>query len=216
MDLKVFFPQSIPWEFHSPMIGKFNAYNVVSALAATYLLGYNWKKASQGFRNFKGIPGRLQSVPNPKGILAYVDFAHTDEALRKVLKQLRETIKKSPQARLICVFGCGGDRDAGKRRFMGKIAQQLADLCVVTSDNPRTEHPRKIIDEIISDINMAEGRVFIEEDRKKAIVRSANLAQKGDVVVVCGKGHEKFQIVGDQELPFSDYDILKECLQEDD
>jgi len=213
-DFKVRFPKSAPWVVNSPLVGRHNVYNTVAALATVYLLGFNWQRGAQALRKFTGIPGRLQHVPNSRGIHAFVDFAHTDEALRSVLTQMKTLGKKAGAGRLICVFGCGGDRDRGKRKFMGKVATELSRHVVVTSDNPRTEDAHKIIDDILDDRVVDNDNIFVEVDRDLAIAKAVSLCRKGDILVVAGKGHEKYQTIGVRKMRFDDVKILGEALNE--
>lgn len=198
-----------------PLVGRHNVYNSVAALATGVAAGASVETAAKGLSRFRGVPGRLERVQNSLDVHVFVDYAHTDDALRTVLtalKQIRE--KARHNNKIIVVFGCGGDRDRGKRPLMAKAAVEGADLVVITSDNPRTEDPVQIIQEISagiprSDLNKS---VFIEVDRKEAIRRAIGLAKSGDVVVIAGKGHEDYQIVGTQKFPFSDQLVAGEIL----
>ena len=151
---------------------------------------------------FQSVPGRLEQVP---GAPVFVDFAHTGDALENVLKALREVAK-----RVIVVFGCGGNRDPGRRTAMAQVAEKWADVSIVTSDNPRNEDPQQIIREIVA---AYQNKPHIEPDRKKAIALALRMAQRDDVVLIAGKGHEKVQIVGAQSTPFDDVLVAKEELQ---
>lgn len=213
--LKLYFPNNQSLEMRSPLIGEYNAYNVVAALASVYLLRMNWKKAASMFHSFLGIPGRLERVANNREIDIFVDFAHSEDSLRRVLHLLKSLQERKDQ-RLVVVFGCGGDRDKGKRRFMGKVARQWADLVVVTSDNPRSEDPDTIIEEILEDMTQIGDVVVVEKDRKKALGRGLALCNKGDTLVICGKGHEKFQEIKGKKIPFDDVVLLRELLISDD
>jgi UDP-N-acetylmuramoyl-L-alanyl-D-glutamate--2,6-diaminopimelate ligase len=148
------------------------------------------------------VAGRLQMLRRPHCPLVVIDYAHTPDALEKVLETLRGVL--GMQGRLICVFGCGGDRDPGKRPLMGEIATRLADLAVVTSDNPRSENPRAIIDEIVAG---AHANHWTEPDRANAIYRAIREADEQDVVLLAGKGHEAYQEIAGRRLPFSDADV---------
>jgi UDP-N-acetylmuramyl-tripeptide synthetase len=154
------------------------------------------------------VPGRLERIPNPHGILAFVDYAHTDDALTNVLTTLREVRKR----RLIVVFGCGGDRDRSKRPLMGAVATALADQVIVTSDNPRSEDPSAIIAEIMAGVGHA-SHVQAVVDREQAIARAAALAQPGDLLLVAGKGHENYQEIGKTVAPFDDREVLHRYLR---
>jgi len=154
----------------------------------------------------EGVPGRLERVRNTKGVSVFIDYAHTPDALKKVL----EMLNRLKQGRLILIFGCGGDRDTAKRPIMGNIASRLADFTIITSDNPRSEDPKKIIQEIRGGFS---GNSFnIIEDRKKAIFEGIKLAGKDDVLLVAGKGHEDYQIIGNQAFYFSDKEVIEESL----
>jgi len=209
--LRVFFPKNQTVDFFSPLVGEYNAYNAVAALASIYLLNFNWRKAASHLKHFTGIPGRLERVPNNRGLNLFVDFAHSEDSLRRVLSTLK-ALGKTNDNKLVLVFGCGGDRDRGKRRFMGKVAQDLADYTVVTSDNPRFEDPETIIGEILEDFIQTEATIFIEKDRKRAIEKGLSACEKGDIFLVCGKGHEKFQIFEDKKIPFDDVVVIREAL----
>jgi UDP-N-acetylmuramoyl-L-alanyl-D-glutamate--2,6-diaminopimelate ligase len=186
----------------SALIGKFNLANTLAAIGACISLGLSLNEIETGIKTFKGVPGRMTpiSVPN-QDILIYVDYAHTPDALKSVLT----TIKTTVQNRLMCVFGCGGDRDRTKRSQMGKIVAKYADWAIVTSDNPRTEDPSKIIDEIMAGI-LADGglRYKVEPDRAKAIENTILKAKPGDTIVIAGKGHEDYQIIGTEKTYFDD------------
>lgn len=192
--------------FHSPLIGRHNIYNVVGALGCLYVLGYDLTAAVEPLTQFLGVPGRLQALKSPSGIHAFVDYAHTPDAVEQVLKSLRNEMDE--KARLLCVFGCGGDRDKGKRPLMAKAAVAASDHVVVTSDNPRSENPQTIVDEILTGVP-ARDAVTVELDRAKAIEKAVQMAKPGDVVLVAGKGHEDYQILGDKKTHFSDYEQIQ-------
>jgi UDP-N-acetylmuramoyl-L-alanyl-D-glutamate--2,6-diaminopimelate ligase len=187
------------YPFSWELIGRFNVYNCLAALSTGILYGIPIEKALPILSSFKTAPGRLERVPNKKGIHIFVDYAHTDDALRNVLETLRE-IKKG---RLITVFGCGGNRDKDKRPKMGSVAEKLSDVIVVTSDNPRNEEPKSITDEILKGLtNPAKAHVIL--DRQEAISSSIKMAKKDDVVLIAGKGHETYQIFAHQTVSFDD------------
>ncbi len=189
----------------SPLIGMFNASNILAAALSGYATGISHRAIKEGIENLKGVPGRLERVANDRGIPVFVDYAHTPDAIRNVLSLLGR-LKKG---RLIVVFGCGGNRDAAKRPIMGALASHLADEVIITSDNPRNEDPGQIIAEIIGG---AEGKRYrVIEDRRDAIFESIRTARPDDVVLVAGKGHEDYQIVGDNILHFSDREVVEEC-----
>lgn len=188
-----------------PLLGEHNVYNFVSTLFVCEILKIPVERAIKAFESFKGIPGRLQRVHEIDKKNVFVDFAHTPDALAKVIETIRElrTEIKS-KCRIITVFGCGGDRDATKRPIMGKIAEEKSDLVVVTSDNPRTEDPEAIIDQIRVGFRTTKDK-FFEVNRSLAIRKAIELAKDGDVILILGKGHETYQIIGDKKWPFDDY-----------
>src|SRR5579871_6505847 len=191
-------------EVRSPLLGEINLLNILGASAVSVALGIETDAVAEGLRRCPGAPGRLEAVPGPPGATVLVDYAHKPDALEAVLGALRAL---GPQ-RLICVFGCGGDRDRGKRPLMGEIAGRLADLAILTSDNPRTEDPLKIIAAVEAglretglprierdDVDRRRG-YLVEPDRRAAIALALTLARAGDAIVIAGKGHEDYQIVG--------------------
>jgi UDP-N-acetylmuramoyl-L-alanyl-D-glutamate--2,6-diaminopimelate ligase len=186
--------------------GRFNVENVLGAFAAGRLLGIDDETIAAGIESLDGVPGRFEAVDEGQPFTVLVDYAHTPEALENVLRAARDL----DSGRLICVFGCGGDRDRGKRPVMGRIAGELADVAIVTSDNPRSEDPRAIIDEIVAG---AEGDLEIEPDRREAIARAVEEAKPGDVVLIAGKGHEQGQQFRDRTVPFDDREVAREALR---
>ncbi|MDP5065209.1 MAG: UDP-N-acetylmuramoyl-L-alanyl-D-glutamate--2,6-diaminopimelate ligase [Haliea sp.] len=185
--------------------GAFNLANVLAALSCAVLLGGEFPAVLRAASSLSAVPGRMQSVPNDFGLQVVVDYAHTPDALEKALQALRPQV----QGRLIVVFGCGGDRDPGKRPVMGRLASAAADQVVLTSDNPRGEDPLAILREIERG---CEGAVRVVVDRREAIAFAVREAQAGDCVLIAGKGHETYQIVGSQRLPFSDVDAAVQAL----
>jgi len=183
--------------FRVAIPGRFNVSNALCAIGITRGLGVPDRQAAAGLAELHNVPGRMEHF-SAGGIDAIVDYAHTPDALENVLRSVRETTR----GRLIVVFGCGGDRDRGKRPQMGAVAAKLADYTLVTSDNPRTEDPQSIIDEILPGIGNAPHEAV--PDRATAIERAVEAARAGDVVVIAGKGHETYQIVGTTTLPFDD------------
>jgi len=206
-------------ELSSPMLGRINAYNILAASATLLELGTEPEKVRQGVAALKQVPGRMELVPNDKGFLVLVDYAHTPDALENVVKIAKELNVK----RLILVFGCGGDRDRKKRPEMGEIGVRNAELAVVTSDNPRTEDPRAIIEEIVAGIkptgvkrlaksgNNARG-YMVEPDRRAAIELALASASPGDCVLIAGKGHEDYQIIGTTKIHFDDREEVRRVL----
>jgi len=193
-------------ELETQLRGRFNVENVLGAVAAARLLGIEDDAIARGVRELRGVPGRFEAVDEGQPFAVLVDYAHTPDSLENVLRTARDLA----QNRLICVFGCGGDRDRGKRPLMGRIASELADLAIVTSDNPRSEEPDAIIGEIVAG---AAGEIEVEPDRREAIARAIDAAQEGDVVVIAGKGHEQGQQFADRTVPFDDRDVAREALR---
>jgi UDP-N-acetylmuramoyl-L-alanyl-D-glutamate--2,6-diaminopimelate ligase len=185
--------------------GRFNVENVLGAVSAARLLGIDDDAIAYGVRELRGVPGRFEAVDEGQPFAVLVDYAHTPDSLENVLRTARDLA----QARVICVFGCGGDRDRGKRPLMGRIASELADVAIVTSDNPRSEEPEAIIAEILEGTNGAE----VEPDRREAIARAIGEAEEGDVVVIAGKGHEQGQQFADRTIPFDDREVAREALR---
>lgn len=194
--------------FESPLIGKFNVYNMLAALGALLSLGLTLEQLKTPIQKFQQVPGRLQKIDSPLGFSIYVDFAHTDKALENVLLTLRPLTK----GKLIVVFGCGGDRDQKKRPLMGAVASLYADTIVLTSDNPRSEDPFHIIQEIMSGA-FSQKKCFVEVDRKKAIEKAIEMAKEEDSVLIAGKGHEMTQIFKDRHIAFSDALVAAQALE---
>ena len=186
--------------------GRFNVGNALAAMAGARLLGVDDDAVARGIEAVGGVPGRFESVDEGQPFTVIVDYAHTPDSLENVLATAREL----SSGRVICVFGCGGDRDRGKRPVMGRIAGELADLPIVTSDNPRSEDPRAIIEEIAAG---AEGELEVVPDRRQAIARAIESAEPGDVVVIAGKGHEQGQQFRDRTVPFDDREVAREALR---
>jgi UDP-N-acetylmuramoyl-L-alanyl-D-glutamate--2,6-diaminopimelate ligase len=190
----------------SPMVGLFNVSNILAASLFGVAAGIPADEIARGIEGLPGVPGRLERVRNNRGIHVFVDYAHTPDALKKTI----ETLNRIRSGRLIVVFGCGGDRDRAKRPVMGRIVAEMADFTVVTSDNPRTEAPGAIIEEIRSGINGT--AVAVIEDRRSAIGEALTMARTNDVVLIAGKGHEDYQIVGTTAYPFSDQAVVRELV----
>jgi UDP-N-acetylmuramoyl-L-alanyl-D-glutamate--2,6-diaminopimelate ligase len=182
----------------TPLIGNFNVLNTLAAIATAASLGAGIRDSVQAMANAPQIPGRLQRVAVQKNYQVFVDYAHTDDALANVLKTLREL----RPSRLICVFGCGGDRDRAKRPKMGSVAGSLSDLAIVTTDNPRSEDPDQIIQEILAGMNGSNPTVI--PDRAEAIQSAIGFAREGDVILIAGKGHENYQEIQQERHPFDD------------
>jgi UDP-N-acetylmuramoyl-L-alanyl-D-glutamate--2,6-diaminopimelate ligase len=193
-----------------PLPGRYNVANVLAAVGAALALGIEPERSLPALEGCPPIPGRMEPVGTGGAIRVLVDFAHTPDALENALKALREIAP----ARLILVFGCGGDRDRLKRPLMGEIASRLADFTVITSDNPRSEDPGEIIAEIARGIPASRGNYSVCPEREAAIREAVSLAAGGDIVLIAGKGHEEKQIFADREVPFSDRRAAEAALAE--
>jgi len=199
------------------MLGRHNASNLLGTLAVLLTGGVPLRRAVAALAALKPLPGRLQRLGGGAQPLVFVDYAHTPDALKNALTTLRELLTDESritnhESRLICVFGCGGDRDRGKRPQMGRVAARLADRVVVTSDNPRSEEPGHIIGDIVAGVRGGAGGVEIEPDRRAAILRAVAGARRGDIVLVAGKGHEAYQEVRGARHSFSDAAVAREAL----
>jgi UDP-N-acetylmuramoyl-L-alanyl-D-glutamate--2,6-diaminopimelate ligase len=193
-------------ELRTKLRGRFNVENVLAAVAVSRLLGVDNDAIAAGVAALDGVPGRFEAVEAGQPFAVVVDYSHKPDALENVLRTARELAR----SRVICVFGCGGDRDRGKRPLMGRIASSLADVAIVTSDNPRSEDPEAIIAEVVAG---AEASLEVEPDRAAAIGRALALAQEGDVVVIAGKGHEQGQEFARRVVPFDDREVAREALR---
>jgi UDP-N-acetylmuramoyl-L-alanyl-D-glutamate--2,6-diaminopimelate ligase len=197
----------------SPLIGTHNIYNVMAAVATGLAGDLELVQLEDLIQSFGGIPGRLQLVPNNKGIAILVDYAHSPDALENVLMSLQKVRRENKTTgKIICLFGCGGDRDKGKRPLMAQVAQKLSDTVIVTSDNPRTEDPLQIINEIKAGFDSTLQNPFVEADRAKAITLAIEYAKANDVILIAGKGHEDYQIIGKEKFFFSDFEIARTLL----
>ncbi|MGV8981601.1 UDP-N-acetylmuramoyl-L-alanyl-D-glutamate--2,6-diaminopimelate ligase [Clostridium sp.] len=186
--------------------GRFSVYNALAAIASIYSLGLKLDDIIKGVKEISGVPGRFQAIPNSKGILTIVDYAHSPDSLENVLTSVKEFAK----GKLILVFGCGGNRDVEKRPIMGEIAGKYSDYCIITSDNPRKEEASLIINDIESGITKTKCNYEKIEDRKQAIFKALHSAETGDTVIISGKGHENYQILKDETVHFSDEEVVKE------
>ncbi|HEY1371073.1 MAG TPA: UDP-N-acetylmuramoyl-L-alanyl-D-glutamate--2,6-diaminopimelate ligase [Candidatus Binatia bacterium] len=211
--------------FSSQLIGATNLENILAAAAAAFAMGIEPDAIARGLAALKTVPGRLEKVDNDRGVTVLVDYAHTPDALERALKLL----KPLTPGRLIAVFGCGGDRDRGKRPLMGEAGARLADVAVLTSDNPRTEDPLKILEEVEagakkSGIERMESEnsklktqnskfYLVEPDRRAAIRTALSVARAGDLVLLAGKGHEDYQILGTEKIHFDDREVAKEEME---
>ncbi len=193
--------------FRSSLVGDFQAYNLGLAIAFALKEGISPEVVKRALLKVR-VPGRLEVLRSAKGFNAVVDYAHTPDAVEKALKTLRSLTS----GRLIAVFGAGGDRDRTKRPLMGRSAERWADLLVITSDNPRSEDPLKIIEDILQGVEDKE-KVVVEPDRRKAIETALKMAEEGDTVAILGKGHETYQEIKGRKIPFSDVEVVKEFLK---
>ncbi len=214
-------------EFSSPLIGSINLENILAAAAAGFALGLDPSAIARGVGALKKVPGRLEKVENGRGVTVLVDYAHTPDALERALQLLKPLTK----GRLVAVFGCGGDRDRGKRPLMGEAAARLADLAVLTSDNPRTEDPLGILEEVEAGVKktgkkksttsgletrnpkLETGVYLVEPDRRAAIRLALEIARPGDLVLLAGKGHEDYQILGARKIHFDDREVVREEME---
>jgi len=200
----------------SPLVGRYNVPNLLAAVSTGLVLGCEPSAIQAGIRRMAQVPGRFEKVEEPgQPFRVIVDYAHTDDALRRLLLAVREL----QRGRVIVVFGCGGDRDRGKRPKMGRVAAELAELAVLTSDNPRSEEPGAILRQVeagVKEVAPSARRLRdyrIMEDRKAAIEWAITTAGAGDAVVIAGKGHEDYQIIGTARLPFDDRIVAREALR---
>ncbi len=206
----------------SPLVGRPNVYNILAAAATAVALDLPFAAIEQGIGSLSNVPGRFQVLTSPTDdVRVVVDYAHTDDALKNLL----ETARPLAAGRVITVFGCGGDRDRSKRPLMGAVAARLSDLVILTSDNPRSEDPARIIEDIKRGIVMPADRApkgqplphstpcLAIVDRTAAIEKAIQEARPGDLVLVAGKGHEKTQVIGERTLPFDDVDVARRALE---
>lgn len=192
--------------------GKFSVYNALSAISACYFSGLTLEQIASGLEKIEGVKGRFESIPNSKGCLVIIDYAHTPDGLENILSSIKEFAKK----KVITVFGCGGDRDRTKRPIMGEIAGKWSDFCIITSDNPRTENPLKILEDIESGMRKTNCQYEKVPDRKEAIYRALNKANAEDVVLIAGKGHETYQIFANHTIHFDDSEVVRKYFDDYD
>lgn len=198
--------QGQSWELHTTLVGRHNAYNLLASQGAGLLLGLGIEQLAC-LADAPGAPGRLERVTNNRGLDIFVDYAHTPDALENVSLAL----KSMGFARLIVAFGCGGDRDARKRPLMGRAVSRYADVAVLTSDNPRTEDPQAIMNQVLPGL-AGSLKIICEKDRRKAIGLAISCMNPGDALLIAGKGHEDYQIVGTEKRHFSDFEVVQEYL----
>lgn len=195
-------------KINSKLMGEFNLYNILAAVGAGVGLGLQKEAIEKGIADLRNVPGRLERVDAGQAFTILVDYAHTPDALERVLS----TIKGLTEKRIITVFGCGGDRDRGKRPVMGRIAAEYSDLVIVTSDNPRTEEPMKIIEDIKAGFRGQGSGVRVIPDRREAVTEAIKEAKDGDVVLLAGKGHEDYQIIGNEKAHFDDREEARKAV----
>ena len=198
-----------PIDIASPLRGRFNVENVLGVVAVGELLGLPHDAVARGIADVRGVPGRLEPIEMGQAFQVLVDYAHTPDSLENVLHTTREL---AGSGRVIVLFGCGGDRDTGKRPQMGAIGRAMSDICIVTSDNPRSEDPAVIIDQIVQGASSGPAELVVQADRRAAIALAIDAAEPGDVVLIAGKGHESGQEVAGVVTPFDDRDVAREVL----
>ncbi|OIN99900.1 MAG: UDP-N-acetylmuramoyl-L-alanyl-D-glutamate--2,6-diaminopimelate ligase [Elusimicrobia bacterium CG1_02_56_21] len=199
--------KSLPVKLH--LLGRHNIYNALAAIAAAAAGGLSLRAAIDGVEALLNVPGRLERIDLGQDFTVFVDYAHTGAALENVLSNLGVM----PHNRIITVFGCGGDRDRTKRAAMGAVSCKLSDLAIVTSDNPRTEPPARIFSDIEKGIAGQFSNYEVIPDRKTAILKAVTLAKKGDIILIAGKGHENYQVLGDRTIHFSDAEVAMEAIK---
>jgi len=192
------------------LIGRHNVSNIMAAVSTAHMMGVKIKEAAMSVKDFNGAPGRLESIDEGQDFKVFVDYAHTPDALRKAIKAIKPFVKR----KLITVFGCGGERDRTKRPVMGRTSGCYSDYTVITSDNPRGESQERIASEIEKGISTYKGRYSIILDRNKAIMKAIGMAKKGDVVLIAGKGHETTQVIGTDNIHFSDREVARSLLRQ--
>lgn len=195
-------------KFEIPIPGKFSVYNALGVIGAAIALGISIDIIKNALSKLKGVPGRIQSIKNTKGLSVIVDYAHTPDGLENIIGAVRDFTK----GKVITVFGCGGDRDKTKRPIMGEIAARMSNFCVITSDNPRTENPNIILDEIEVGVKTTSTDYTKIVDRKEAIKYAIDIATKNDSVIIAGKGHENYQIFANETIYFDDSQVAMEVL----
>jgi UDP-N-acetylmuramoyl-L-alanyl-D-glutamate--2,6-diaminopimelate ligase len=194
----------------SSLVGRINVYNILAAIGAAQALGLSAEIIQDGIRSLESVSGRFQRIDLGQPYFVIVDYAHTDDALENLIRTAREL---NPKGRIITLFGCGGGKDRTKRPVMGEVTGRLSDLTILSSDNPRTEDPLKIISDIIVGLQKTSGKYLIEPDREKAIGAAMDEARAGDIVLLAGKGHENYQILADRTLEFDDRDVARRALR---
>jgi UDP-N-acetylmuramoyl-L-alanyl-D-glutamate--2,6-diaminopimelate ligase len=195
----------------SPLVGRINVYNLLAAIGAAQALGFSNEVIETGIRQLESVSGRFERIDLGQPFLVIVDYAHTDDALENLIRTAREL---NPKGRVVTLFGCGGEKDRTKRPVMGEVTGRLSDLTILSSDNPRSEDPLKIISDIIVGLQKTAGKYLIEPDREKAIGIAMDEARTGDIVLLAGKGHENYQILADRTFEFDDREVARCALRE--
>jgi UDP-N-acetylmuramoyl-L-alanyl-D-glutamate--2,6-diaminopimelate ligase len=197
------------FEIRSLLIGRINVYNILAACATAATYGFSPEIIAQGIADCKGVPGRFERVDEGQPFAVVVDYSHTDDALKNAILAARSLDAK----RIITLFGCGGDRDRTKRPLMGQVAGEMSDLVILTSDNPRTEEPLQIMNDVLVGLRRTDTRTIVEPDRAAAIRKAIEEAHAGDIVILAGKGHETYQIFADRTIHFDDREVAREALR---
>jgi UDP-N-acetylmuramoyl-L-alanyl-D-glutamate--2,6-diaminopimelate ligase len=195
----------------SSLVGRINVYNILAAIGAALALGLSTETIESGIRNLESVSGRFQRIDLGQPFFVIVDYAHTDDALENLISTAREL---NPKGRIITLFGCGGEKDRTKRPVMGEVAGRLSDLTILSSDNPRSEDPLKIISDIIVGLQKTGGKYLIEPDREKAVALAMDEARAGDIVLLAGKGHENYQMLASGTIEFDDREVARRALRE--
>jgi UDP-N-acetylmuramoyl-L-alanyl-D-glutamate--2,6-diaminopimelate ligase len=198
-------------DVRSPLVGRNNVYNLLAAIATSVALGLRRPDIEAGIAALAAVPGRFERIDFGVPYMVVVDYAHTDDALQKLLETAREL---HPSGRVITLFGCGGERDRSTRPLMGEAAGRLSDVVVLSSDNPRSEDPLKIINDAIVGLQRTSAKVLIEPDRERAIELAIEQARPGDIVLLAGKGHETTQVLKDRTIPLDDREVARRILQQ--
>ncbi len=198
-------------DLSSPFLGKPNLYNILASIGVAITFNLGKDEIKRALKEFKGVKGRFELVENSLGFKVMIDYAHSDDSLKNLL----ETVSELKPRRIIVVFGAGGDRDRKKRPKMGEVAGKLAEKVIITSDNPRSEDPISIIKDIEAGVKKSGNKNYIViPDRKEAIYKAISIAEEGDFVILAGKGHEEYQIIGNQRIPFSDREVAESALED--
>ncbi|MBA0087730.1 MAG: UDP-N-acetylmuramoyl-L-alanyl-D-glutamate--2,6-diaminopimelate ligase, partial [Acidobacteria bacterium Pan2503] len=195
----------------SRLVGRINVYNLLAAIGAAQALGLSNEIIQKGIESLESVSGRFERIDMGQPFLVIVDYAHTDDALENLIRTAREL---HAEGRIITLFGCGGLKDRTKRPVMGEVTGRLSDLTILSSDNPRTEDPLKIISDIVVGLQKTAGKYLIEPDREKAIGMAIDEARAGDIVLLAGKGHENYQILVDRTLEFDDRELARRALRD--